>query len=111
MSSMYCSEFEEFCEPICNFRAARFKFTKVSQRQGEAINTIYNRILKLARHSVNHSDINERLIDAIIFGTICVKAQDKLFQTPRTLKFATVFNCMLSLQEPATSYSANTTWI
>ena len=23
--------FEEFCEPICNFRAARFKFTKVSQ--------------------------------------------------------------------------------
>ena len=23
--------FEEFCKPICNFRAARFKFTKVSQ--------------------------------------------------------------------------------
>ena len=23
--------FEEFCEPICNFRVARFKFTKVSQ--------------------------------------------------------------------------------
>ena len=24
-------QFEEFCKPICNFRAARFKFTKVSQ--------------------------------------------------------------------------------
>ena len=23
--------FEEFCEPICNFRAARFHFTKVFQ--------------------------------------------------------------------------------
>ena len=40
--------FEEFCEPICNFRATRFKFTKVSQHQGEIINTFYNRILKLS---------------------------------------------------------------
>ena len=31
------------------------------------------------------SDINERLIDAIIFGTTCVKAQDKLLQMPNTL--------------------------
>ena len=27
--------FEELCEPICNFRVARFKFTKVSQCQEE----------------------------------------------------------------------------
>ena len=43
--------FEEFCEPICNFRAARYKFTKVSQCQGEAIDAFYNRILKLAHVS------------------------------------------------------------
>ena len=76
--------FEEFCEPICNFRAARFKFTKVSQRQGESIDTFYNRILKLA-HQCDFSDMNEWLIDAIIFGTMCVKAQDKLLQMPNTL--------------------------
>ena len=29
--------------------------------------------------------MNERLIDAIIFGTTCIKAQDKLLQTPNTL--------------------------
>ena len=29
--------------------------------------------------------MNERLIDAIIFGMMCVKAQDKLLQTPNTL--------------------------
>ena len=61
-------KFEEFCKPICNFRAGRFKFTKVSQHQGGAINTFYNRILKLACQC-NFSDPNERLIDAIIFGT------------------------------------------
>ena len=76
--------FEEFCEPICNFRVARFKFTKVSHCQGENVNTFDNRILKLA-HQYNFSDMNERLIDAIIFGTTCVKAQDKLLQTPNTL--------------------------
>ena len=76
--------FKEFCEPICNFREARFKFTKVSQWQGENVNTFYNRILKLA-HQCDFSDMNERLIDAIIFGMMCVKAQDKLLQMPNTL--------------------------
>ena len=59
--------FEEFCEPICNFRAARFKFTKVCQWQNENIDTFYNRILKLACQC-EFSNINERLIDAIILG-------------------------------------------
>ena len=76
--------FEEFCKPICNFRVARFKFTKVSQHQGENIGTFYKRILKLA-HQCEFSDMNEQLIDAIIFGTTCVKAQDELLQMPKTL--------------------------
>ena len=29
------SRFEAFCEPICNFRIAHFKFSKVHQYQGE----------------------------------------------------------------------------
>ena len=29
--------------------------------------------------------MDDRIIDAIIFGTNCIKAQDKLLQTPRTL--------------------------
>ena len=55
-----------------------------SLRQGENMDTFYNRILKLA-HQCDFSDMNERLIDAIIFGTTCVKAQDKLLQMPNTL--------------------------
>ena len=76
--------FEEFCKPICNFRVARFCFTKVFQQQGETIDTFYNSILKLARQC-EFSDINKRMIDAIIFGMNCIKAQDKLLQTPKML--------------------------
>ena len=34
--------FERYCEPICNFRAARFKFQNVHQHEGETINTFYH---------------------------------------------------------------------
>ena len=40
--------------------------------------------MKLA-HQCDFSDIDECLIDAIIFGTNCLKAQDKLLQTPKKL--------------------------
>ena len=65
--------FEEFCAPICNFWAARFRFSKVYQKQGEmTIDTFYNRILKICKQC-EFSDPDERLIDAIIFGMSIVK--------------------------------------
>ena len=78
------NKFEAYCEPICNFRIAHFKFSKVHQYQGELIDVFYNCILKVARQC-EFSNIDERLTDAIIFGTNCTKAQDKLLQTPKTL--------------------------
>ena len=77
-------QFEEFCAPICNFEAARFKFSKVSQKQSETINTFYNRIFKIC-NQFEFSDPDQRLIDAIIFGMLIVKAQGKLLQMPKTL--------------------------
>ena len=42
--------FEEFCEPICNFRVQPGSdSSKVFQQQGGTIDTFYNCILKLAR--------------------------------------------------------------
>ena len=76
--------FEEFCAPICNFRATHFKFTKVHQNQGETIDTYFSCILKIC-NQCEFSDPGERLIDAIVFCTSIVKAQDKLLQTPKTL--------------------------
>ena len=76
--------FEEFCEPICNFRMARFKFSKVFQHNGESVDVFYNRILKTARQC-EFPDMDDQIIDAIIFGTNCIKARDKQLQTPKTL--------------------------
>ena len=73
--------FERYCEPICNFRAARFKFRSVTQQDGETINTFYHCILRLARQC-QFENINECLIDAIVYGCKSKKAQDKLLQMP-----------------------------
>lgn len=76
--------FEEFCAPICNFRVARYKFSKVYQKQGETIDTFNNRILKTS-NQWEFSDPDEHLIDVIIFGMSIIKAQNELLQTPKTL--------------------------
>ena len=78
------NKFEAFCEPICNFRIACFKFSKVHQYQGESIDIFYNRILKVAKQC-KFSNTDKRVIDPIIFEINCTKAQDKLLQTPKTL--------------------------
>ena len=78
------NKFKAFCEPICNFRIAHFKFSKVHQYHGELIDVFYNCILKIAKQC-EFSNTDERVIDAIIFGTNCTKVQDKLLQAPKTL--------------------------
>ena len=44
----------------------------------------YNQILKIARQC-EFPDMDDWIIDTIIFGRNCIKAQDKLLQTPKTL--------------------------
>ena len=66
-TSVIFEAFERYCEPVCNFRAARFKFRSVKQQDGETINTFYHRILRLARQC-QFENINEHLIDAIVYS-------------------------------------------
>ena len=40
-------QFELYCEPICNFHAAKYKFCQVSQRGNEMTNAFYHHIQKL----------------------------------------------------------------
>ena len=80
------SLFGKHCEPICNFRAARWEFHTVTQTPSETLDTFYNRILKLAKQcQFEPVEEKSRLIDAIIYGTTVTKAQEKLLQTPITL--------------------------
>ena len=66
-------QFELYCEPICNFHAARYKFFHVSQKENEMKSTFYHRIQKLCVQC-QFSDDEERLVDAIIYGTKVWKA-------------------------------------
>ena len=68
-------QFELYCEPTCNFRAARYKFHQVSPCENEMTNAFYHRI----------SDDEECLVDAIIYGTKVQKARKKLLQMPEHL--------------------------
>ena len=83
--------FERYCEPICNFPVAKFKFRAVKQHGTETINTFYHRILHLAR-LCQFENINECLIDAIVYGCKSKKAQDKLLQMPIQM---TLEECLL----------------
>ena len=40
-------QFELYCEPLCNFCAARYKFHQVTQRENEMTNAFYHCIQKL----------------------------------------------------------------
>ena len=77
-------QFELYCEPICNFHAARYKFHQVSQRENEMMNAFYLHIQKLCVQC-QFSDNEERLVDAIIYGTKVQKPREKLLQVPKHL--------------------------
>ena len=73
--------FERYCKLICNFRVARWKFRSVKQHDTKTINTFYHHVLKLACQC-HFGNIDEHLIDAIVFRCKSKKAQDKLLQMP-----------------------------
>ena len=83
-------QFELYCEPICNFRAARHKFCQVSQREHEMTIAFYHHIQKLCVQC-QFSDDEECLVDAIIYGTRVHKAREKLLQM---LKHLTLRDCL-----------------
>ena len=77
-------QFELYCEPICNFHAARYKFCQVFQRENEIMNAFYHCIQKLCVQC-QFSDDKEHLFDAIIYGTKVQKTREKLLQMPKHL--------------------------
>ena len=58
----------------------------MSQAPSETLDTFYNQISKLTKQcQFDPLEEKLRLIDAIIYGTSIVKAQEKLLQTPKSL--------------------------
>ena len=87
------SLFDKHCEPICNLRAVRWKFRSVSQASNETLDTFYNWISKLVKQcQFDPLEEKSRLIDAIIYRTSIMKAQEKLLQTPKSLTLEQCLN-------------------
>ena len=76
---------------IYNICAARFRFRDVKQHEGETINLFYHWILQLAKQ-YQFENINECLIDAIVYRRKSKKVQDKLLQMPILM---TLEECLL----------------
>ena len=83
-------QFELYCEPNCNFCAARYKFCQVPKRENEMMNAFYHHIQKICVQC-QFSDNKECLVDAIIYGTKVQKAREKLLQMPKHL---TLHDCL-----------------
>ena len=83
-------QFELYCEPICNFCAARYKFQQVSLREHKVMNAFYDHIQKLCVQC-QFCDNKELLVDAIIYGPRIHKAREKLLQM---LKYLTLRDCL-----------------
>ena len=76
------NKFEAFCEPICNFKIAHFKFSKVHQYQGESIDVFYNCILKIAKQC-EFSNIDERLIMLSSLGQTAPKLRTSFYRSQK----------------------------
>ena len=62
------------------------EFRAVTQAPSQTLDTFYYRILKLAKQcQFEPTEEKSRMINAIIYGTFIVKAQEKLLQTPKPL--------------------------
>ena len=83
-------QFEQYRQPICNFRAARYKFHQVSQCENEMMNAL-TITYRSCVYNASLSDDKEHLVDAIIYGTKVQKAREKLLQMPKHL---TLCDCL-----------------
>ena len=81
---MYLAGLKNFVSQYATLGWPDLNSPKLYQYNGESVDVFYNRILKTARQC-EFPDVDDCIIDAIIFGTNCVKVQDKLLQTPKTL--------------------------
>ena len=55
-----------------------------------SVDIFYNRILKTMRQC-EFPDMDDHIIDAIIFGTNCVKDKDKLLHTPKPCHYNNIY--------------------
>lgn len=80
----YWAKFEEFVAPKSNFRLARYKFRTLKQEKGESVDSFIKKVRILAKEC-KYTNIDEHIIDALIFGSSDSRVQAKLLEHDATL--------------------------
>jgi len=82
----YWDRYEKFVKPKSNFRIARFKLQGAKQSEGKSVDQFVKRIRLIASECAYQADqIDEHLIDTLIFGCTSERIKSKLLQKDENL--------------------------
>ena len=82
----YWDRYERFVKPKSNFRIARFRLRGAKQAEGESVDQFVKRIRLIANECAYNADqIDEHLIDTLIFGCSSERIKSKLLQKDENL--------------------------
>ena len=82
--STYWEKFEEYVPPRSNFRLARYKLRTLKQEPGESVDSFLKKVRILVT-VCKYTNPDERIIDALIFGSNNPRVQSKLLEYDSTL--------------------------
>ncbi|XP_048583876.1 uncharacterized protein K02A2.6-like [Nematostella vectensis] len=98
--STYWEKFEECVAPKSNFRLARFKLRTLKQKDDEPVDSFIKKVRLLASEC-RYDNVDEHIIDALIFGSRRPRFQAKLLELDKTLTLAKAID--IARTEEATS--------
>lgn len=98
--STYWKKFEEYVAPKSNFRLARFKLRTLKQKDDEPVDSFIKKVRLLASEC-RYDNVDEHIIDALIFGSRRPRVQAKLLELDQTLTLAKAID--IARTEEATS--------
>ena len=80
----YWAKFEEYVPPKSNFRLARYKLRVLKQEKGESVDCFIKKVRVLVKEC-KYTNIDEHIIDALIFGSSDPRVQAKLLEHDASL--------------------------
>lgn len=101
--STYWAKFEIYVAPRSNFRLARYKPRIIKQEPSETVDSFLKKVRILVKEC-KYTNPDERIVDALIFGSNNPLVQSKFLEHDDTLTLFKAINIARTQELPATSY-------
>ena len=101
----YWTKFEEYVAPKSNFRLARYKLRILKQDKGESVDCFIKKVRILVKEC-KYTNVDEHVIDALIFGSSDPRIQAKLLEHDASLTLTEAID-IARTAEAATSQLAD----